>query len=336
MQYGKYEFVCTFESDAVLPPFKGSTFRGVFGHALKHVVCALKYQTCDTCLLRTQCVYPLIFETPSVRTPRDQRITHTVPHPFVIEPPESTRTDYPKGAEFRFHLILIGEFNAHLPYFIYAMDRMGVLGVGRKINGERGRFVLEQVLFKGREIYARETGTLTMTDPLEEATVSAPPEKNGDIRRMTVTLKTPLRFKDDGKLSADLHFPVFARLLLRRAFSLIHCYDSENAELPDSATLMELAETVKTVSQNTRWRAWERFSQKQQVRMNMDGVTGTVVYEGELGPFLPLARFGEILHVGKQTTFGLGGIGVVVKNSRDTDPVQSAINLESHLSNGSK
>jgi CRISPR/Cas system endoribonuclease Cas6 (RAMP superfamily) len=30
------------------------------------------------------------------------------------------------------------------------------------------------------------------------------------------------------------------------------------------------------------------------------------VYEGDLGPFLPLLRLGELLHVGKHATFGLG------------------------------
>jgi hypothetical protein len=36
MQYGKYQFSCFFETEAELPPYKGSTFRGVFGIALKN------------------------------------------------------------------------------------------------------------------------------------------------------------------------------------------------------------------------------------------------------------------------------------------------------------
>jgi len=52
MLYGKYLFSSVFEDDAVLPYYKGSTFRGVFGHALKKVVCALRRQDCYGCLLR--------------------------------------------------------------------------------------------------------------------------------------------------------------------------------------------------------------------------------------------------------------------------------------------
>jgi len=33
--YGKYRFSSVLLDDALLPPFKGSTFRGVFGLALK-------------------------------------------------------------------------------------------------------------------------------------------------------------------------------------------------------------------------------------------------------------------------------------------------------------
>lgn len=49
MLYGNYRFKCRFESEAHLPEYKGSTFRGVFGRALKDVVCALKRQECPGC-----------------------------------------------------------------------------------------------------------------------------------------------------------------------------------------------------------------------------------------------------------------------------------------------
>ena len=62
MLYGEYEFHCIFDNDAVLPGYKGSTFRGVFGYSLKKVVCALKRQDCGDCLLREKCLYPFVFE----------------------------------------------------------------------------------------------------------------------------------------------------------------------------------------------------------------------------------------------------------------------------------
>ncbi|MHB8092928.1 MAG: hypothetical protein ACYDH8_15215 [Syntrophales bacterium] len=65
MLLGRYCFSLTFNDDAALPEYKGSTFRGIFGHSLKKVVCALKHQECADCLLREKCVYSIVFETPA-------------------------------------------------------------------------------------------------------------------------------------------------------------------------------------------------------------------------------------------------------------------------------
>ncbi|MCL5126468.1 MAG: hypothetical protein M1511_18605 [Deltaproteobacteria bacterium] len=57
MLFGKYNFNCLFNSEAELPPYKGSTFRGAFGVALKKVTCALKLRDCPGCPLTGRCVY---------------------------------------------------------------------------------------------------------------------------------------------------------------------------------------------------------------------------------------------------------------------------------------
>lgn len=74
MFYGKYLFSSTFTDDAIFPHYKGSTFRGIFGQALKKVVCALKKQECKDCLLREKCVYSFVFEIPSSVADHGSRI----------------------------------------------------------------------------------------------------------------------------------------------------------------------------------------------------------------------------------------------------------------------
>ena len=44
--------------------------------------------------------------------------------------------------------------------------------------------------------------------------------------------------------------------------------------------------------------------------MNMGGITGAVTYEGELGEFMSLLDLAAEVHLGKQTTFGLGKVRV--------------------------
>ncbi|MBU2578468.1 CRISPR system precrRNA processing endoribonuclease RAMP protein Cas6, partial [Patescibacteria group bacterium] len=41
-------------------------------------------------------------------------------------------------------------------------------------------------------------------------------------------------------------------------------------------------------------------------RMKMGGFMGEITFEGDIDPFMHLIKAGEILHVGKGTSFGLG------------------------------
>jgi len=42
--------------------------------------------------------------------------------------------------------------------------------------------------------------------------------------------------------------------------------------------------------------------------MNLGGITGRIVYSGQVEPFLPYLQAAEILHIGKATSFGLGRV----------------------------
>lgn len=92
MLYGHYSFRCRFESEAHLPIYKGSTFRGIFGRTLKQVFCALRRQECPTCLLKSECLYPLVFE-PQLRVEQTENLNKALLlHPFVLHPPKHTNT----------------------------------------------------------------------------------------------------------------------------------------------------------------------------------------------------------------------------------------------------
>jgi len=45
--------------------------------------------------------------------------------------------------------------------------------------------------------------------------------------------------------------------------------------------------------------------------MKLGGSLGTIRFEGELYKFMPYIKAGEVLHVGKGTTFGLGQYRIV-------------------------
>ena len=88
------------------------------------------------------------------------------------------------------------------------------------------------------------------------------------------------------------HGPMHARLLLLGSLIL----------------LPAVAQAVATDETGLRWFDWERYSSRQDQKMLMGGLVGRVRYTGDLDEFLPLLRFCEQVHLGKQTTFGLGQI----------------------------
>ena len=324
MLFGKYEFQCSFKSDAILPYFKGSTFRGVFGRALKQVVCALKRQECEQCLLKRQCVYALVFETSeSLTMPEGLRMA-SPPHPYVIESPLTIQTQFREGDAFDFSLLLFGEVNKSLPYFIYAFDQMGSIGIGKRINGRRGQFVLEAVKHKGKCIYSNADQKLKHPESLDDLYV---PENTGcpdDTYRVKIILETPLRIKFENHLNADLPFHVLIRAALRRVSSLSACYGSGEPEI-DYRGLVKSAQSVRIVDADLKWFDWRRYSLRQDQEMLMGGMVGSVTYEGSLEVYIPLLEFCEQVHLGKQTAFGLGKVKMNMESPRK--------NIEYRMSN---
>jgi hypothetical protein len=226
MLYGKYLFSNIFEDDAILPEYKGSTFRGVFGTALRKVVCALKKKNCKDCLLSNKCIFSFIFETPSrEREPGEKKRISSPPHPYVIEPPENKKIHFQKGEPFDFSLIIFGNANEYLPYFIYSIDQMGKIGVGKQPDGGRARFCLKSVTLHKKIVYSSQDNKIRENHYPEDLTVEDfLGSEDEQVNFLEITLKTPLRLKFQNKLEATLPFHVLVRAMLRRISSLNNYY----------------------------------------------------------------------------------------------------------------
>lgn len=139
----KFSMILKALSPIALPPYKGSTLRGGFGHAFKKVVCTVRNKECSDCLLKTQCIYSYVFETPPPEDSQILRKYEKAPHPFVIEPPFETKTNYQPGDTITFGLVLIGRAVEYLPYFIYTFEELGKMGIGKG----KGKYELMDVSY---------------------------------------------------------------------------------------------------------------------------------------------------------------------------------------------
>ncbi len=281
-----------------LPPYKGSTLRGAFGNTFKRVVCTIRGTPCPECILYRRCVYSYIFETPPPEGSEILRRYTAIPHPFVLEPPLDTRTDFLPGEELECNLILIGRAIDYLPYFVYTFEEMCRRGLGKG----RGRCVLDRITHDGKTIYLSSKKRLTDLPQTSAISFDSPASPPDTIRLRFIT---PTRLKFNNDLVLDLEFHHLIRNLLRRVSSLSYFHCGRRLDT-DFKGMIERAEQVETIERELKWHDWERYSSRQDTRMKLGGFTGIVEFNGDVGEFIPILRIGESIHVGKGTSFGLG------------------------------
>ena len=302
----------------VLPPYKGTVLRGGFGHVLRKVGCIARRGECPPCLLKGTCPYAYIFETPPPPTSQVLRKYPHAPHPFILEPPFDRTTTYEPGTSLTFGLVLVGKAIDYLPYFVYAFEELGRIGLGRG----KGKYRLVQVaLIRDPDqivsIYDGRTSLLTAPTDLAtpvppNCSVIASEAKQSLVAPSTITLRflSPTRLTYNGHPEGPGEFHVLFRNLLRR-INLLNYFHCGGLLLDNARTMIESARAIETVEACVRWHAWERYSNRQGQRVPMGGFTGQVTYCGDFTFLWPWVRLGASIHVGKAATFGLGQYRVV-------------------------
>lgn len=278
-----------------LPPYPGSTLRGAFGHALRRVVCPLMQASCEACSLRDRCLYLWTFETPLAGVAMSGGLTTHAPHPFVLEPPLDPKTTYRPGDTISMGLVLIGVAIETLPYHLRTLDEMGQRGLGRG----RGRTRLREVRSGGLLVYDGKTGTYHDTQPVTEEKA----RESGDSIRLEIL--TPLRLKVRNRYTDLPTFEDLIRNLLVRIRTLAD-YHAPHWVMPDTTEVLEAARQARLTSTRLQWVDWDRYSSRQDVRMQLGGVVGNMDIEGSMDTLWPWLRLGELIHAGKGTSFGLG------------------------------
>lgn len=305
MRYLSVEFIFRVRTEAQFPRYTGSMLRGALGNSLRHAVCVMPGKDCPDCMLGGTCAFPKLFTF--VVAPKNSRFAPMMPPPFCIEPPPEGIGDFVPGDTFGFTLKLFSYAVDYLPYFIHAFKLAGERGMGRGIAEGQGRLTLADVRQCEVSIY----------DPSNERLLPHQPEalllpRLGDstnLSTVTLDLRTPLRFKQANRLSAELDFPLLVRLVLRRLTNLEALEGRQfRLEPAEFAALRGAAAAVRTQAAHLHWHDWRRYSGRQNTAMQLGGLMGRVSYTGPLAAFADYLDFAVKAHLGKQTSFGLGQI----------------------------
>lgn len=286
----------------LLPVFKGSTFRGCFGQALKRQVCRYKRKPCEQCQLKYECSFSVLFNSFALpNNDNDDKKVAKQPHPYIIVPFSNHKTYFTEGDSFGFELTLIGNANSHVNNVLSAITAMGDIGLGKE--HKKFRAVSLEVL--NTDLVYENLGYLSRIPLIgySHLPVVAANEK------LCLTLQTPLRLSKDSKPYFDVpEFGHFIDILLNRLMQLAVLYgDADDTIFEQKAQWMEGAEHISVKMPDREFSNQTRFSGTQNTKMKFDGILGNMLLEGnELNKWIPLLVMGSWLHVGSTTTFGLG------------------------------
>ena len=230
------------------------------------------------------------------------------PHPFILQPPRTSKQDYAEGDTFTCNMTLIGEAINLLPWMVFTFDQIGKRRIG--LQNKRGQCQLDKVeslSAHGQDhtqtIFTAATEMLTdegLILRLDDVMHAAPHTTDA----IELEFITPTSIKVHGKWTSQLTFEHLIRNLLRRIrfLSYFHCGEDLDVDAP---ALIKAAGAVKH-HLRLNWLRKDRYSYRAEKSVPMGGFIGKVRFTGDLEPFLPFIYLGEYLHIGHHTAFGFG------------------------------
>lgn len=296
----RYRFSFRMAEDLRLPEYAGSLLRGQFGAALRRTACMTGARECPPCPLYRTCPYPAIFETPAPPTHVLQHFSD-VPNPYVIEPPSLGTRHVGAGDTLSFHIVLVGRALDQLPLIAYGMQRAVAHGIGR----QRARGHIEDIALETadgpRPVWDSEQSRIDT----HEATLTIPALP--PVETIALRIATPLRLQYQGHaIPADRVEPrTLFTALLRRISLLLELHAGLSGLASDAKRLAAAAGRLGSEKHLT-WKDWTRFSSRQNQEMTLGGVIGEWTLRGDLAELLAWFWLGQWLHVGKNTTMGMG------------------------------
>ena len=258
-----------------IPFFLGSQLRGAFGYGLKKVVCINPSFKCDGCFAKNNCIYYDFYE--------DKNKFHKYRFDFELAP-----------KKYKYNLYLFNEATKELPYIISAIHQtITKFGFGK----DRKKYDFFTIKVNDKIAYDGEEFDIPK-DYVKEF-INTDYSKN-----LTIELKTPLRMKRDGVfIKNDIKLVDIINSIYQRERALNGL--EEHIQLP----FKPQGNIITTL----KLQKLTRYSNRQQTKMQIDGMIGKIEVNGIDERSYRYLKLGEIIGVGKLTTFGLGKIEMIDK-----------------------
>lgn len=293
-RFVKLYFTIIFLEDTMLPVNKVSAIRGGMGEMLLRMNC-VRNRNCENCDFESECVVRRTMYSKFEIKP--DFVTTGESIGYVLEC-EDRRTRFFEGDSLEFKLILFGKTIAYLNQFLQAFAMLGMYGLGR----EESRFQItmvkntwREVLFDGNRIYMEQYRIGSICDYVDYR-IQNHPEK----WKNHMVFSTPLTLKYHNEFIQKFQMEPIINAVKRRIY-MLNCFEGkENGRICQEFVAPEI------VSQNCKLKQVDRYSARQGGKMTLKGIKGQLQLENIEEDLLVLFLAGELIHIGKNTSFGFG------------------------------
>lgn len=272
---------------AELPPFLGSTLRGVIGQAL----------------LQTDKEASAFLYKNGEEPDTDKK--QVIVKPYMIIPPEAKwpQTIIRRGENLNFEFLLFGNAAKYAASLILALENIQKIGLG----AYRYPFCLSEIVNSYTQRIIWRNGNCSKIPSI--STTDIPCFELKEVTGVIVKICTPLRIRHGGQMVRNITFEVLIRNITNRIGMLTERYGGWIDQI-EAERLQTLAAQVRTTREKLRVEKLERYSNRAKRKMDFSGLMGELEYEGNLTPFVPWLYAAQRLNIGRNTTFGMGKIKV--------------------------
>lgn len=299
VRFVKLRFTVDLLEDSVLPKDKVSAIRGGMGEMLLRMNCVRDRQ-CDTCDFETECIVQKVMYSKFVRKPVFVTTGESIG--YVLEC-EDYQEDFCAHDKLKFYLILFGKTIVYLNQLYQALALLGDEGLGKY----HARFQIIDIrnmegmpLLEGKKInMSRYVVHMLYDYPMFRTMQIRDRPVQADIMMI---FDTPLTLKYRAEFIQEFQIEAILSAVRRRIF-MLDCFEGIESDMLGQT---EDEGMLRIRSQEHYWVSVSRYSNRKNEKMVFRGLKGYALLEGLTEELLTLLLVGELIHIGKNTSFGFG------------------------------
>lgn len=311
IRYVKLHFTLEILEDGILPRNKASALRGGMGRMLLMQNC-IRDENCEVCDFREDCLVQRMMYPEMKLRPGFMKEKGQDSEGYVVEC-EDYEEHFLAGDVLEFNLVLFGRSIIYFTQFTQAFHYLGLQGLGknhvlfavRSVTNSR-----RQIVIDGSNIYKEQLHIMRVADYVRYRLFSRKSDSwnrqeiSSGYERGTLVFHSPLSLKYKGEMQKEF-LPEAVMAAVERRLYILNCF--EGRQEGEDFERINIREHVPTlVEQRVYTDRVDRYSGTHDRKVSFYGIRGSCRLENIDDISRILLTAGELVHIGKNTSFGFG------------------------------